>query len=369
MFFKRSQGKNPSSTKVKKCSTWKKRLLKLFLVLIILLAVLGLWTINWWRSLATVEKLDNYPLYVMRYYGDYGFKDFQSGLGVDGIYKWGFEQLYPPEDQASLDAHNNAWACSCFAALSSESDKVFGRNFDWSTKAALLLFTDPSDGYASVSMVDTTYLGHTGGDLEWWEILFCLGAPYIPFDGMNECGLAVGIMAIPHADGGSDPQKETIGTLGAIRLLLDHAANVDQAVTLLQKYNLTFERGPTVHYMISDATGKSVIVEFLSGKPEIIPNTQPWQVSTNFIFTDKSPDQILASCPRYQHAWQRLQQSKGQLNPKEAMSLLNEVSQDCTAWSIVYGLSNGDISVAAGKNYHQTHNYHLNMKNESVIEP
>ena len=35
----------------------------------------------------------------------------------------------------------------------------YGRNFDWEFSPALLLFTDPPDGYASVSMVDLTFLG------------------------------------------------------------------------------------------------------------------------------------------------------------------------------------------------------------------
>ena len=35
---------------------------------------------------------------------------------------------------------------------------VYGRNFDWQYSPALLLFTNPPDGYASVSMVDIEYL-------------------------------------------------------------------------------------------------------------------------------------------------------------------------------------------------------------------
>ena len=42
---------------------------------------------------------------------------------------------------------------------------LLGRNFDWYEHPALILFTDPPDGYASVSMVDISYLG-VKGDIE-----------------------------------------------------------------------------------------------------------------------------------------------------------------------------------------------------------
>jgi hypothetical protein len=101
------------------------------------------------RSLATIRKADDYPLYVMRFYGDYGFKDTQTGRGIKGVWKWVYEQLRPQKAGPM---------CTCFSAMNKQTDRIFGRNYDWqNTKAALLLFTDPPDKYASVSMVDITY--------------------------------------------------------------------------------------------------------------------------------------------------------------------------------------------------------------------
>ena len=51
------------------------------------------------------------------------------------------------------------WTCSLFAALGDDQEFKFGRNFDWEYSPGLLLFTNPLDGYASVSMVDIAYLG------------------------------------------------------------------------------------------------------------------------------------------------------------------------------------------------------------------
>ena len=64
---------------------------------------------------------------------------------------------------------------------------LYGRNFDWQYSPALLLFTDPPDGYASVSMVDIAYLGFDGKkagtvtDLSLTERARLLFAPSWPF--------------------------------------------------------------------------------------------------------------------------------------------------------------------------------------------
>ena len=97
-------------------------------------------------TLNSLEKVDDFPLYTMHYYGS--TEPTSSRLIV-------------PQDSA--DAQRQAWACSLFAALGG-SDKVYGRNFDWVDSPALLLFTHPTDGYASVSMVDLAYLEF--GDLD-----------------------------------------------------------------------------------------------------------------------------------------------------------------------------------------------------------
>ena len=86
-------------------------------------------------TLDSLEKVDDYPLYTMRFQGAYDQYRNRAGTSAK------------PE-----------WACSLFAAMGNAEDMIYGRNFDWQYSPALLLFTDPPDGYASVSMVDIGYL-------------------------------------------------------------------------------------------------------------------------------------------------------------------------------------------------------------------
>lgn len=300
------------------------------------------------RTLASLQKVDNYPLYVMTYYGDYGFGDMLEDEGV-------------PTTAAA--AMYDAWACTTFAAQTPDGDTILGRNFDWRNRPALLLFTDPPDGYASASMVDISYLGIGVEKPTKAKLRNLLEAPYWPFDGMNEAGLAVGMMAVSHAEGGSDPQKATLDSLAAIRLLLDYAANVDEAIALLQSINVDFGGGPPLHYLIADSSGDSAVIEFVDDEPVVLRTDEPWQVSTNFVISEVPEDERTTVCDRYQTVSQTLERAHGQITEGEAMSLLSEVSsnspQTPTMWSVVYNMTTGEIQVVVGRRYDTAYAFQL----------
>lgn len=304
-------------------------------------------------TLATLREVDSFPLYVMRYNGDYGFKESLQQRGGART-PWHYADALPMVQ----------WGCTCFAGLGPQGERVFGRNFDWSTEAALLLFTDPADGYASVSMVDITYLGIGKGepDAEQRRRLL-LYAPFMPFDGMNEQGLVVGMMAV-EGSAPRDPNKGTIDSLEAIRLLLDYARNVGEAISLLGQYNVDFGSGPPVHYLIADAAGSAAVVEYVHGEMKVIRNAQPWQVATNFVLSEVHPEGAESPCWRYNDAWRTLESIGGHVNLSAAMALLQEVSQTGdygTRWSVVYGMTSGDVHIAMGRQYQDVLTFQLDM--------
>jgi hypothetical protein len=236
-------------------------------------------------SLSSLELISDFPFYTMRYEGDYGFKAYLESLNeqlpVTGVPVGIRSEVQPL-------VNSPTFACTGFTARSPQGERLLGRNFDWYRHPALLLFTDSPDGYASASMVDISYLGYQGpldtDDPARLEDL--LKAPYLPFDGLNERGLAVGMMAVPHGEGGADAHKATLDSLEVIRLLLDYAANLDEALVLMEKYNLDFSGGPPLHYLIADSSGASAVVEYIGGTLRIFRSDQPWQVSTNFLFSE-----------------------------------------------------------------------------------
>jgi len=294
-------------------------------------------------TLSSLEQVGDYPLYVMRYQGAYGPQVY--GFGPDG-------------------AQAPAWACSLFAALGDGQDRLYGRNFDWMFSPALFLFTDPPDGYASVSMVDIGYFGF--GDQQVRNLLRqpldelrpLLQAPHWPFDGLNEYGLAVGMAAVPGGHLPRDQDKPTIGSLGIIREVLDHARDVDGALALFEAYTIDMEGGPDLHYLVADRSGRSLLVEFYRGQMVVTPNEQPWHLATNFICASL-PAASDAGCWRYQRIEAELSRREGRLEAAGAMELLSQVSQDNTQWSVVYGLSTGEVRVAMGRQYESPHAFYL----------
>ena len=297
------------------------------------------------KTLASLQKVDDFPLYVMHFYGDYDFP-----LSIN---------YRIPNKKISIQ-NLEKWACTCFAGLNPTSTPILGRNFDWYNHPALLLFTDPPDKYASVSMVDISYLGYSMEDLPHSNPARLLQAPYLPFDGLNECGLAIGMMAVPYAQASSDPGKKTIGSLTAIRIMLDYAKNIDQAIELLQQYNISFADGPPVHYIVSDSSRNSVVIEFLNGEMQILNCENSWQVATNFILTGMSEQDAVLTCWRYARVSDILEANSGEINLEEAMSLLSDVSQSNTIWSVVYDMKLFNIKVVMGKKYNEVHSFNLN---------
>ncbi len=289
-------------------------------------------------TLSSLRKVDNHPLYTMNYHGDYGFETY----------------LETGEFGSNQTVLNINWACTCFATLNNQTDMLFGRNFDWSHRPALILYTDPPNGYKSISMVDLGFLGFYNDNqisqqpLENLQDL--LLSPYFLLDGMNEYGLTIGCMAIPNAENLIDPEKVTLGSLSFMRLVLDYAIDIDEAIDLWDNYNVYFPPGPDLHYLIADASGNSAVIEWVGGEMIVLRNEHMWQVSTNFVIYGSS-NSTKQGCSRYTTCESVLSQKEGNLALIEAMNLLETVSQSSTQWSVVYNMQKEEIKIVMGRNY------------------
>ena len=303
------------------------------------------------ETLGSLEQVDDYPLYTMHYVGPYQrARDLAT-------------------DESTRAAKSPAWGCSLFTTFADPENGLFGRNFDWQYSPALLLFTDPPDGYASVSMVDIAYLGFGDEkavgitDLPAEERRALLDAPFLPFDGMNEQGLTIGMAAVSPGNMVPDSDKETIGSLGIIRQMLDRAATVDEAIAIMEDYNVDMGDGPPIHYLIADARGDAALVEYYKGEMVVTPNESSWHLATNFLRA-QADETGSHSCWRYDTIGERMAETDGNLSTQDAMDLLADVSQPNTEWSIVYGIDSGDISVVMGREYENAHTFRLERAGE-----
>ena len=165
------------------------------------------------------------------------------------------------------------------------------------------------------------------------------------------------MMAVPHAESPYTLSRFTLGEIKLIRLVLDYAESLDHAISLIQGYNIRMEE-PPIHYMISDSSGQSAIIEFLAGEMKIIPNADPWQVSTNFILSELD-DPGKATRWRFRRACDNLEVVDGSVTDASAMVILGSVSHAYTFWSVVYNMDTGDIHIAPGRKFSNPLQYNL----------
>jgi len=295
-------------------------------------------------TLNSLELIDEHPLYVMHYIGEYAQN-----------------QSFPDSPAFS------GFSCSLYAALGDPDNLLYGRNFDWASfSPALLLFTDPPEGYASVSMVDIAFLGYDAAnaynltDLSFQERAALLAAPFLPFDGMNEHGLTVGMAAVTASIASYDPTRPTIGSLAVIREALDHAQTVDEAIAIFEQNNIDFTGGPPIHYLVADATGHAILIEYIQGEMIVLPNEKPWHLATNFLCGATEGN---GGCTRYATLESRLTETAGGIDAGGAMHLLELVSQPgLTQWSIVYHPSTGNVDIVMGEHYETVYQFKIPAK-------
>ncbi len=300
------------------------------------------------ESLRSLTKIDDYPVYTMHFVGPYGIPT----------------ELVTENDLATQAELSSSWACSLLAALGDADSSLFGRNFDWEHSPMLLLYTNPEEGYAAVTCVDLAYLIEDAPPSVWdslesqpMEILYpLLEAPYLPFNGMNEHGLAIGMAAVAPDTYLFDPEKETAGALDIMRLVLEGAQTADEAVEIIRSFSITNKGGPHLHYLLADRLGKAALIEYVDGELIVHQNLEAWHVATNFTVASVNETPI-GQCPRYDLITRTLHDAKGILSTDRAMDLLQQVSQSNTQWSIVYDLSHLTIQMALGRDFNTIHTF------------
>ncbi len=314
-------------------------------LLLFAVAILFVWPrIDEARTILSLQKVDDYPLYTMTYYGDY--------------------QLNYTVDNPNIKAVSGIMQCSSFLARNEKGEPLFCRNLDYAlaNHPIVMVGTSAPKKYAGLGICDLYYLGYSKDNPPKGSLFSdraLLSAPRITIDGMNEYGVALAILSVPHAEPTADLNKQTIDEVAAVRLILDHAKTVEEAVEVLRGYNLLFHDGAS-HFMIADGNGNSAVVEFVDGEITVIKSDNPWQVVTNFILSGKNREGV--GQDRYDLAELTLEKSRGILSEEEAMSLLGRISQPGTLWSVIYNLKTGEARLTLKMKYDQLYTFSLKMQ-------
>lgn len=316
--------------------------------------------------LSGIRELEN-GFSAARVDGDYRFDDFlaQGGAASDGeVVRFLASSLLFGAD---VKFSGTVFGCSTIAAENEEGERLFGRNFDWNRCEVLVLETHPENGFSSISMVNTDFIrqgaGGAAGRILSQEEILKLAAVYAPLDGMNEMGLAVSVNMIQDsASIEQNTEKPDLTTTTLVRLLLDKAADVEEALELLCSYDLHGSMGMMVHFALADRSGRSVAVEYIDNEMVVIDTP----VVTNFYFAEGEKQGIgtAQSHERYEILTEKLTENPV-MDMTEMRDALDRVSKDnfnefaSTEWSIVFNLESGEAHYYHRENYQKLYVFRL----------
>ena len=340
---------------------------------LILVLVIGIGTVFFGeiRTLASFKQLNEHPFYEMTYYADYNLDEFLiNGAATDDeLVSFVTKQILKG---VSFDVNPDG-ACSTFVATNLEDENLFGRNFDYVHSIGLIVRTQPKNGYESISLVNLNHLGLSLENMPTKNFInrvITLAAPYAPLDGMNEKGLAIGVLVIEDGKVHQNTGKVPITTTSAIRMVLDKAATVDEAIELLKNYDMNSSGETGYHFQIADATGNTAVIEYINNEMHVLTKEEGHTAATNFVLYNGMNSGY--GQDRYEKIKAKQEETNGIMSEDEAMDLLLSVPAQGmreveggegipsdTQWSCVYNLDDLTLQICTTRDKSRTYNYSL----------
>ena len=385
-----------------------KRIVKitaLVLILLLVAAAAGIFAL-WHNELASVASFRKIrarndahmdgAVYALNVKGGFYLEDFIAQGGVSNDSELiSFVVDHITKGMIPVHIDNPEIGCSSFTAQTSDGDRLFARNYDMNKTNTCIVRTEGGNGrHATISTADLGLLGmDADADVEGLlNKITCLAAVYAPLDGMNDAGVACGVyMTYQGPEDGvvaTDQQtaRPDMTTTTFLRLVLDYADDLDEAVEIAKAYDMHDSAGTSYHYMVADASGRSAIFEWVAGTDAtdtdgsarqlvITVSDQDAQIGeneggsdaqwvTNFViqpgYYNSEEDQ--KGLDRYRHIGSQLAESDGVVaDERAAMDVLASVgrrswnhgdSEHLTIHSAIYNLTDKTVDWVTNENYH-----------------
>ena len=388
----------------RKAPLWKKILIGILVAILVLILGVGIAIYALWHNeIATLssmelirerndEHLDG-DVYMMKVKGDFYLDEFVAQGGVKNdteLINFVVENI--TKGIIDVNISNPEIGCSSFTAESESGDKLFGRNYDFSKTNTCIVFTEANEGrHASVSTVDLQFLGIDvdQGIEGLMDKITCIAATYAPLDGMNDAGVACGIYMSYQGEEtvatDQDTDKPDMTSTTLLRMILDYADSVDEAVEIASQYDLHDSAGTSYHYMVADSTGKSAILEWVNDTDLTDNDGSARQLVVTYNDADSQIGETEAACDyqwitnfiiqpdyyesndvkfgydRYEKIYEELSKTNGVVKDEEAaMDILeavgrrtwkNDDGNGCTVHSAVYNLTDKTVLWVSNENF------------------
>ena len=331
-------------------------------------------------------------VYEMTFKGNYYFEDFiKSGGAKTDRELSDFVSRKITKGLVKMNLNTGKIGCSVFTAKTASGQRIFARNFDYpAANTCIVKIKGNKKRHSSISTVNLTFFGIPfDKDVDTFASkIFCLMAPYCPLDGINDAGVSFGVLESNQGPGNGsistnqNTELPDITTGAFMRMILDYADSIEDAVEIAQKYDMHDSNRASFHYMVTDKSGRSAILEWVNeiDKTDIQGNKRKLVVTyndddlvigpkeagsdfqwlTNFIiqpgYYEGTEESFIGGRDRYDIIYDKLGPSNGIVKDEmEAMEILHSVAsrtlypkrtkinKHLTVYSIIFNLDEGSL--------------------------
>ena len=326
------------------------------------------------KAASSVKKLDE-GIYYLEYKGNDGFDSFLEAGGASSSGAMaGYIVHFLSKGLASSEAKGETvsmdYGCSTLNVTSPDGDVLLGRNFDWTQALCIISHVKPKGGYEYISAFDGTLLNF-GKD--WVPEGFpnqymALSALFVALDGINEKGLAIAdLMAGDDEETHQDRGKPDLTTTCALKYMLSRAADIDEAIALLNTIDMHSDVGKAHHYSMSDASGRSVVVEYVDGEAVV---TETRVVTNHYLCREKYLAGKLADDFRQERLEEARESASGTMDENalfESMKLAWQYGHDNdsfqgTQWTEIFNLSHPSLTLCWNRDESSVHKFEISSR-------
>ena len=321
------------------------------------------------KGAMSAVKLDD-GLYYMEYKGDDGFDEFLEQGGaknsqevVSYINQFLSKGYYSPDGTPDTAK----FGCSTLTASSDNGNVLMGRNFDYPSATAVILRTKPKRGYEYISTFNVEFYGFSEGWVPEGFVnqYIALSGLFLALDGINERGFAIAdLMAGDAVETHQNTGKPALTTTSAIAYLLKKAATVDEAIDLLGTIDMHSDIGAAHHYAMSDAKGRSVVVEYVDNQMVV---TETHAVANHYLCQQKLNAGWIFGDLRYDRLCQLYDESQGVMDQQQFNEAIFSVAQQPwgknfvggTQWTMVMNLTKPSVTYYWHRNFDKPFEFKL----------
>lgn len=257
------------------------------------------------------------------------------------------------------------FACSSFG-IYKDSQITVGKNLDWVCSDAWLVVNKRHVTKKAFQLLPRkSKLSWTS---KYGSVTFVANSVGISAGGMNEAGLVIEESWLMDTQYPEPDHRPAINEIQWIQYQLDNCSTVEEVINTDDKLRIKSYAGPS-HYFVYDSRGKAAAIEFTNGKMTAhVLDSNDVQVLTNDTYSSSKKylenhngfggDQSIADCAtgsleRFACAAKKIKDySHNDSNDIVSYSfdILKSISQEFTAWSVVYDIPNRAIHYKTAEN-------------------